>query len=583
MLTSKILSSKTSVFSIFTIFWVKIGFEEARNETKIDIFSNFRTNYGVNFFKRFNLVLNALDNRTARNHVNRMCLTADVPLIESGTAGYNGQVELIKRGVTQCYECTPKAAQKTFPGCTIRNTPSEPIHCIVWAKHLFNQLFGEDNADEDVSPDTADPEAGAEAGEKALASESTEAGNVERVSTRAWAQKNSYDAEKLFNKFFFDDIQYLLSMENLWKNRTPPVPLKFDALDGDLSTTQGSLRDQEIWSAKECGKVFKASVDSLSAHLSKLPEGDTLVWDKDDKAAMDFVAACANIRSRVYNIPQKSRFEIKSMAGNIIPAIATTNAITAGFVILHAFKILQGNYEQCQSVYMRLRPNARNQIFVPERTITAPNPKCYVCAAKPEVVLKVDTEKVTVQELRDTIMIQALNMINPDVMIDGKGVIVISSEEDETECNLTKKLKELNIVDGTILKADDFLQNYELTVTIVHKDAGREEALFEVIADPDTLKPQEEEAKKEENGKKDGEEEKKEEEPQSKKRKLEEMEQDDDDDLCIVEEDGDEGAEQQESVSQGEKRKIEDEPGPSTKKQKTIEPEDDDLIVIDDD
>lgn len=94
-------------------------------------------NYGVNFFKKFNLVLNALDNRQARNHVNRMCLTADVPLIESGTAGYDGQVELIKKGMTLCYECTPKAAQKTFPGCTIRNTPSEPIHCIVWAKHLF--------------------------------------------------------------------------------------------------------------------------------------------------------------------------------------------------------------------------------------------------------------------------------------------------------------------------------------------------------------------------------------------------------------------------------------------------------------
>lgn len=91
----------------------------------------------MNFFKRFNVVLNALDNRQARNHVNRMCLTADVPLIESGTAGYHGQVELIKKGMTQCYECTPKAAQKSYPGCTIRNTPSEPIHCIVWAKHLF--------------------------------------------------------------------------------------------------------------------------------------------------------------------------------------------------------------------------------------------------------------------------------------------------------------------------------------------------------------------------------------------------------------------------------------------------------------
>lgn len=33
----------------------------------------------------------------ARNHVNRMCLAADVPLIESGTAGYLGQVTVIKK------------------------------------------------------------------------------------------------------------------------------------------------------------------------------------------------------------------------------------------------------------------------------------------------------------------------------------------------------------------------------------------------------------------------------------------------------------------------------------------------------
>jgi ubiquitin-like 1-activating enzyme E1 B len=95
------------------------------------------TDYGVTFFKGFDLVLNALDNRAARSHVNRMCLAADIPLVESGTAGYLGQVTVIRKAKTECYECTPKPHQKTFPGCTIRNTPSEPIHCIVWAKHLF--------------------------------------------------------------------------------------------------------------------------------------------------------------------------------------------------------------------------------------------------------------------------------------------------------------------------------------------------------------------------------------------------------------------------------------------------------------
>lgn len=197
------------------------------------------------------------------------------------------------------------------------------------------------------------------------------------------------------------------------------------------------------------------------------------------------------------------------MAGNIIPAIATTNAITAGIVVMHAFKVLQEQFEQCRSVYVRLVLNARNQLFATESGksyfkieftsltnknfagLVGPNPKCIVCSPKPEIVLKLDCTKVTVKALRDDILIKALHMVTPDVIVDGKGTILISSDEDETECNNDKFLKDLQIVDGCILKVDDFFQNYELTITIVHKDVGREDsALFEVIADPDILKPE---------------------------------------------------------------------------------------------
>lgn len=44
------------------------------------------------FFQRFAVVLNGLDNVEARRHVNRLCLSAGTPLIESGTEGYLGQV-----------------------------------------------------------------------------------------------------------------------------------------------------------------------------------------------------------------------------------------------------------------------------------------------------------------------------------------------------------------------------------------------------------------------------------------------------------------------------------------------------------
>lgn len=41
---------------------------------------------------------------------------------------------------------------------------------------------------------------------------------------------------------------------------------------------------------------------------------------------------------------------LTEMAGNIIPAIATTNAMTAGLCVLQAFKVLQHDLNQAKMV-----------------------------------------------------------------------------------------------------------------------------------------------------------------------------------------------------------------------------------------
>lgn len=472
--------------------------------------SIMNSEYGVSYFQKFDMVLNALDNRAARSHVNRMCLAADIPLVESGTAGYLGQVTVICKKKTECYECTAKPHQKTFPGCTIRNTPSEPIHCIVWAKHLFNQLFGEADPDEDVSPDTEDPELQGDKKDAAPeASAVTNNGNVARVSTRQWAEECDYEAEKIFTKLFDTDIAYLLTMDKLWSKRKPPTPLKWSELGaaetpaaaaaaaGSSSSSNGGIKDQALWSIAQCRAVFEESIRNLKAEAQSTKDKN-LVWDKDDEPAMDFVAACANIRCHIFSIQTKSRFDIKSMAGNIIPAIATTNAVIAGQIVLEAIKILMGDENMCKTCYLTRKPNPRKKILVPCQ-LNPPNPKCIVCPEKPEVNVTLNLQKMTVKSLEEKILKGELNMISPDVEIDGKGVILISSEEGDMEGGLGEKcLSEFDIKDGAILTCDDFNQKYCLKMILYHADELEDGVDYVIGSDISNLKAEEEDGKDEE-------------------------------------------------------------------------------------
>ena len=232
----------------------------------------------------------------------------------------------------------------------------------------FSQLFGEADPDEDVSPDTEDPElqGGGDKGDKPEPAAEANAGNVSRVSTRQWAEESDYDAEKLFTKLFDADIQYLLTMDKLWSKRKPPRPLKWSELgsaDGGGGSSNGAvaggIKDQAVWSIKQCAEVFEDSVKKLKAEAQS-KEDKNLVWDKDDEPAMDFVAACANIRSYIFSIQTKSRFDIKSMAGNIIPAIATTNAVIAGQIVLEAIKLLMDDMCMCRTVYLVSMVNSQS-------------------------------------------------------------------------------------------------------------------------------------------------------------------------------------------------------------------------------
>jgi ubiquitin-like 1-activating enzyme E1 B len=63
------------------------------------------------------------------------------------------------------------------------------------------------------------------------------------------------------------------------------------------------------------------------------------------------------------------------MAGNIIPAIATTNAIIAGLIVLQALHLLRKSYSTLRNVYLQYKP----AVPLSNVTLSKPNPNCGIC------------------------------------------------------------------------------------------------------------------------------------------------------------------------------------------------------------
>ena len=326
----------------------------------------------------------------------------------------------------------------------------------------------------------------------------------------------------MFNKLFQTDIEYLLRMDKLWENRQKPFPISYDevmsneiefgGVEGSSNTTQvnGSgdaldLKAQKLWTIKECLTVFDESIKQLK---SRLNSEKFLVWDKDDESALDFVTAVSNLRSFCFHITRKSKFDVKSMAGNIIPAISSTNSIVGGLIVLQCLNVLRNLiqkhttkeeadkhlYDSCRHIYLRkVGPSAKNLVAAYE--LQTPNPKCMICSSSVpeiEVSLNID-ETLLISDFVEQIIFGKLHFVCPDIKLDGQSVILWSkddyedSSEAEKQRTQQKKLSDFKDKDGnplvkdnSRLLVDDLLQELKIIITLkdVKIDKNENDGLF---------------------------------------------------------------------------------------------------------
>ena len=229
---------------------------------------------------------------------------------------------------------------------------------------------------------------------------------------------------------------------------------------------------------------MECAAEILLSLIEVYKEGDPTVhgklsFDKDDLLSMRFVCAAANLRSRVFGIDVLSYHDCKGVAGNIIPAIATTNAIIAGIQVLSATKYLitktateEAVIKCCPHTYCMRMSNRRGNYLNP----TVPDPPsdgCYVCG-RAQIVLEIDTNIATLDVLVQKVIKGRLGFNEPSIMIQDS---IIFEEGEDAGDSMSENLHLVlsacpggGIHDGSIFALTDFSQDLDITVLVRHVD-----------------------------------------------------------------------------------------------------------------
>lgn len=502
--------------------------------------------FSVDFFKTFHVVCNALDNLDARRHVNRMCLAADVPLIDSGSTGYTGQVDVLGRGF-ECYDCIKRPEPKSFAVCTIRSTPERPVHCVVWAKFLLQLIFGPPDADNVLSDldgvadvnagidtnsiyDTNTPEPNAgdingtssadgrnhvivanghdstgdndEVVSKALKSPHVENGVAdtkeltgngtaslpERATKHASKRVRLLPtdtpegfAQRVCERVFVDDIEGQRKMKSLWVERAAPesIDVANIANGHSVKLDDVNLLSPSVWDVGMSAAVFF----QVLQHFVKKRKHDigNIAFDKDDRDVILFVTAAANLRAAAYGVALSSSFSVKGIAGNIVHAIATTNAMVGGLVVLEAIKLVMsgGDVSQCKKTFVAKNScGSRVRSLLLTDPMRKPNKQCIACS-EGQLMLSVDVEDMTLETLVVSVLQAHMSIAEPSVHLttgDFHNTVYESGaglDEDEIDTynkNSKLTLSQLQVRDGSQLVVEDLRQNLRCTLHVRHID-----------------------------------------------------------------------------------------------------------------
>lgn len=422
------------------------------------------------FFKQFDIIFNALDNIEARKHVSRVWIALDKPLIDGGSTGFIGTTVSIVKNKTPCYECIEKPTPKQFPVCTIRSTPDKMIHCIVWAKLLLSALFGPPegvNFLEDIRQELADivQQRDSKLLWETVFGKLFDRDIASQIELRDKAAKKYLSSGEETSEALNDEqlkIAEKLKSKELQQLNTENCITMIDKTEFDTDRV-----DTEVWDLDWYIQLFFYSTKKIIEDYSD--KIGNIEFDKDDEILLDFVNAASNLRAHNYWIPLENGFQIKQIAGNIIPAVSSTNGLVAGLETIEGLKILASQISDLRAISFSATNDKRK---ITGTSITGDiNPSCVVCS---KVCLQARLElppTFTLSSLIDQILTKELSICNASIEVNNNilyesGEDLDEDEREEYEGRLGKGLKEIGVKDGDALYVDDFGQDFKWYIEI---------------------------------------------------------------------------------------------------------------------
>ena len=361
------------------------------------------------FEENLTCVFNALDNINARKFMDDQCFKNNIPLFESGTNGTKGNTQPIIPFITETYSASSDPEyDKTYPICTIKSFPNEIHHIVHWAMddfEIFNSMpitinnwLNNKNYLTDLSNN-----------DKSIAI--YEIYNFIIQYKMDNIQSFLHYSINLFIEKFYINIKKLLEIHKpddeispgvpFWSaGKRCPQPIKLDSsnklhLDYIESTIrilmnifnynytfiiEDLIKDIDLYLLtinydKDILPIENNNEDKLIAinnvNDCKLKILNPQIFNKDDKTTwhIQWITSISNLRALNYDITPETEYNIKGIAGRIIPAIATTTSLVAGLITLEFLKYILNN---TSNIYKSTFINLAEPIIIYSDPIDAP-------------------------------------------------------------------------------------------------------------------------------------------------------------------------------------------------------------------